>query len=226
MPRSVEATGKTIEQALQRALKDLAARPEEVDIEILEGSGKGFLGGIFGSKAVSIRVTLREGKRAENNNEILKEVIDTILGFMGVDYKLTVEATPDTTFMNVNTNGLDGLLIGRRGETLSSLQHVVNRIFTARTGQHSQVTLDIGGYVRRKQRLLMERARKVGERVRQTGKDVDFEPLKASERRIIHLAVAELGDLTTYTIGDGLLRKVVVTTKASEFSSQSDRSDN
>lgn len=218
MPQSVESSGKTIEQALQKALKTLGAQPSDVDIEILDGAGKGFLGGLFGSKAVSIRVTLREGKRAESHIEILREILGNILSHMGIDYKLDIEDTPDTTFMNINSAGVDGLLIGRRGETLASLQHVVNRIFTGRTGQHSKITIDVGGYVKRKHRLLIERARKVADRVRKTGKEFDFEPLKASDRRIIHLAVAELGDVTTYTIGDGLMRKVVVTPKGSEFS--------
>jgi spoIIIJ-associated protein len=142
---------------------------------------------------------------------------------MGVDYELTIEDMPDTTFINVNSSGVDGLLIGRRGETLSSLQHVVNRVFTNRTGQHSKITIDVGGYVKRKHRLLVDRARKSAERVRKTGRDFDFEPLKASDRRIIHLAVSELNDMTTYTIGDGLLRKVVITSKANEFSEKSDR---
>lgn len=223
MSRSVESSGKTIEQALQKALKELGAKADEVDIEILEGASKGFLGGLFGSKVVSIRVTLRDAKRAENHIETLKEILSNLLSRMGVDYQLTVEEMPDTTFLNINSSGLDGLLIGRRGETLSSLQHVVNRIFTSHTGQHSKITIDVGGYVKRKHRLLIERARKSADRVRKTGKDIDFEPLKASDRRIIHLAVAELGDLTTYTIGDGLLRKVVITSKANEFSEKSDR---
>lgn len=218
MSQSVESSGKTIEQALQKALKTLGARPEEVDIEILDGAGKGFLGRLFGSKSVSIRVTLREGKRTESHIEDLKEILGNLLTHMGVDYEVTIEEMPDTTFLNINSSGVDGLLIGRRGETLSSLQHVANRIFTSRTGQHSKITIDVGGYVKRKHRLLIERSRKVAERVRKTGKEVDFEPLKASERRIIHLAISELGDVTTYTIGDGLLRKVVVTSKGSEFS--------
>jgi len=140
---------------------------------------------------------------------------------MGVDYSVTVEEMPDTTFINIDSSGLDGLLIGRRGATLNSLQHVVNRIFTGITGQHSKVTIDVGGYVKRKHRLLSERARKVADRVRKTGRDFDFEPLKASERRIIHLAIAELDYVATYTIGDGLLRKVVITTKSDEFESKS-----
>jgi spoIIIJ-associated protein len=218
MTQSIESSGKTIEQALQKALRELGAKPEDVDIEILEGSNKGFLGGIFGAKAVSIRVTLRESKRAGNHIDVLREIIGRLLPLMGVEYELNIEEMTDTTFINVSTTSLDGLLIGRRGETLSSLQHVVNRIFTSRTGEHSKVTLDVGGYVKRKHRLLIERARKFAERVRKTGKDFDFEPLKASDRRIIHLAISDHNDVTTYTIGDGLLRKVVITPQGSEFS--------
>jgi spoIIIJ-associated protein len=218
MTHSIETSGKTIEQALQKALRQLNARPEDVDIEILPGANKGFLGGLFGSKMVGIRVTLREAKGDADHVETLKEILAKVLGQMGVDYELTIETLPDTTFMNINSPGLDGLLIGRRGETLASLQHVVNRIFTSTTGQHSKITIDVGGYIKRKHRLLVEQARKIAERVRQTGKEFDFEPLKASDRRIIHLAVSEVSDVTTYTIGDGLLRKVVVSPKTSENS--------
>ena len=101
MSRSVESSGKTIEQALQKALKELSAQPDEVDIEILEGASKGFLGGLFGTKSVSIRVTLRDTKRAENHIGILREIISNLLSQMGVDYELTIEEMPDTTFMNI-----------------------------------------------------------------------------------------------------------------------------
>jgi spoIIIJ-associated protein len=223
MNHSIETSGKTIEQALQKALRELNAKPEDVDIEILPGANKGFLGGIFGSKTVTIRVTLRDSRGSGDHLETLKEILAKLLGFMGVDYELAIETLPDTTFININTNSLDGLLIGRRGETLASLQHVVNRLFTGQTGQHSKITIDVGGYIKRKHRLLVERARKVADRVRKTGKEFDFEPLKASDRRIIHLAVSEVSDVTTYTIGDGLLRKVVVTPKTNESSENAAR---
>ena len=218
MTHSIETSGKTIEQALQKALRQLNARPEDVDIEILPGANKGFLGGLFGSKMVTIRVTLREARGEVDYVDTLKEILAKLLGLMGIDYELTIETLPDTTFININSSGLDGLLIGRRGETLGSLQHVVNRLFTGRTGQHSKITIDVGGYTKRKHRLLVERARKIADRVRQTGKEFDFEPLKASDRRIIHLAISEVSDVTTYTIGDGLLRKVVVAPKTGENS--------
>jgi spoIIIJ-associated protein len=224
MTNSVEASGKTIEQALQKALRELEARPEDVDIEILPPASKGFLGGLFGSKMVSIRVTRRDAKAAAGDHvETLKGLLAKVLGLMGIEYELTIEKLPDTTFMNINSSGLDGLLIGRRGETLASLQHVANRVFTATTGEHSKVTIDVGGYIKRKHRLLVDRARKVADRVRKTGKEFDFEPLKASDRRIIHLAVSEMYDVSTYTIGDGLLRKVVIAPKTAERSENSQR---
>lgn len=223
MTHSIETSGKTIEQALQKALKELNARPEDVDIEILPAANKSFLGGLFGAKMVTIRVTPREAKGGGDHVDTLKAILAKLLGFMGIDYELTIEALPDTTFININSAGLDGLLIGRRGETLASLQHVVNRVFTSQTGQHSKITIDVGGYIKRNHRLLVERARKIADRVRNTGKEFDFEPLKAADRRIIHLAVSEMGDVTTYTIGDGLLRKVVITPKARDGSDNAAR---
>jgi spoIIIJ-associated protein len=214
---SVEITGKTIDQALEKALKELGARKDEVDIEVLSETHSGLLG-IFGGKLVRIRVTPRNAKMAGASGEgadVIRSVIGDVLGFMGVEYTLSIEESEDTTFVNINSSGLDGLLIGRRGETLSSIQHVVNRIYTKRTGRHSKITVDVGGYVRRKHRLLVEKAQKLAERVSKTKREYDFEPLKASERRIIHLAVAEFEDVTTYTIGDGLLRKVVISPKSS-----------
>ena len=224
MAQSVKTTGKTIEQALDKALAELHAKPEEVDIEILPETSRGILG-IFGPKTVSIRVTKRETKEEQENDGIdtLKVIIEKLMSFMGVQYDLGIEEMPDTTFVNIESTGLDGLLIGRRGETLSSLQHVVNRIYTGSTGQHSKITVDVGGYIKRKHRLLVEKARKIAEKVKITGKEIDFEPLKASDRRIIHLAVSDLSDVTTYTIGDGLLRKVVITPKGSEVEKEHSR---
>jgi spoIIIJ-associated protein len=214
---SIETNGKTIEQALEKALKELNARKDEVDIEILEETHPG-LRGIFGGKMVRIRVSRRTPGSATADTgtaEVIRTIIGEVLGFMGVEHSVTVEDAADTTFVNITSSGLDGLLIGRRGETLASIQHVVNRIFTSRTGRHSKITVDVGGYVRRKHRLLIEKAQRLADRVRQTQKEYDFEPLKASERRIIHLALAEFDDVTTYTIGDGLLRKVVISPKGS-----------
>lgn len=217
MTASVETTGRTIEQALEKALRELGVGKDSVDIKLLSESQSG-LRGIFGGKMVRIRVTRRDGAAAGtpgDTADVVRTIIGEVLGFMGVEHSIDIEESDDTTFVNISSSGLDGLLIGRRGETLTSIQHVVNRVFTSRTGRHSKITVDVGGYVRRKHRLLVEKAQKVAERVRRTQKEYDFEPLKASERRIIHLAVSEFDDVTTYTIGDGLLRKVVISPRTS-----------
>jgi spoIIIJ-associated protein len=219
MPSSVETTGKTIDQALEKALRELDARKEDVEIALL-GETQSGLRGIFGGKMVRIRVTRRDALSpssglSSETSEVIRTIIGEVLGFMGVGHSIEVEESEDTTFVNISSEGLDGLLIGRRGETLAAIQHVVNRVFTSRTGRHSKITVDVGGYVRRKHRLLIEKAQKIAERVRRTQKEYDFEPLKASERRIIHLAVSEFDDVTTYTIGDGLLRKVVISPRTS-----------
>ncbi len=218
MAGSVESTGRTVDQAIEKALKELGARKDEVDIEVLSETQSG-LRGIFGGKTVRIRVTRRDRRTGSSHEsaDIVRDIIGEVLGYMGIEHSLTVEESDDTTFVNISSDGLDGLLIGRRGETLASIQHIVNRVFTGRTQRHSKVTVDVGGYVRRKHRLLVEKAHKLAERVRRTQREYDFEPLKASERRIIHLAVAEFDDVTTYTIGDGLLRKVVITPKTSDM---------
>lgn len=218
MARSVETSGKTIDQALEKALKAMGVRKDEVDIEVLSESSSGLLG-LFGGKSVSIRVTQR-GERdtlGSENSEVIRQVIGELLGFMGVDFTLNIEESDDTTFVNISSEGLDGLLIGRRGETLSSIQHIVNRVFTGRTHRHSKITIDVGGYIHRRHRLLIEKAHRLADRVRRTQSEFDFEPMKASERRIIHLAVAEYDDVTTYTIGDGLLRKVVLTPRTADM---------
>lgn len=217
MAGSIETSGKTIDQALEKALKELGARKDEVDIEVLAET-QGGLRGIFGGKMVRIRVTRREGRSPDGsgNSDVIRGIIADVLGFMGVEYSLDIENSDDTTFVNISSDGLDGLLIGRRGETLAAIQHIVNRIFTGRTQRHSKITVDVGGYVHRKHRLLAEKAHRLADRVRRTQREYDFEPLKASERRIIHLAVAEFDDVTTYTIGDGLLRKVVLTPRTTE----------
>jgi spoIIIJ-associated protein len=217
MSASIEASGKTIDQALEKALRELGARKDEVDIEVLSET-QGGLRGLFGGKLVRIRVT-RRGERtalAGENSEVIRAIIGEVLGFMGVEFSLTIEESEDTTFVNISSDGLDGLLIGRRGETLSSIQHIVNRVFTGRTQRHSKITIDVGGYIHRRHRLLIEKAHRLADRVRRTQRECDFEPLKASERRIIHLAVSEFDDITTYTIGDGQLRKVVLTPRTGE----------
>ncbi|MBU8922380.1 MAG: Jag N-terminal domain-containing protein [Bacteroidales bacterium] len=205
--RTIETTGKTVEKALAKAMKELAAKVEDVDIEIIEAGSKGVLG-IFGAKEAKIKATLK--RSSAGVEEVADEVTKLIMSCLDVNYRLFSDILDDTTYINIETAGVDGLLIGRKGDTLSSLQHLVGRIVSRKLGGYQRLTLDVGGYLKNRQEILKQKAVKAAERARQTNRDVGLEPMKASERRIVHLALTDIEGISTYTVGNGEMRKVFV----------------
>jgi len=204
---SVETSGKTVEKALDKALKTLGASVEDVEIEIVDAGQKGVLN-IFGARDARIRVTRK--KSTKGIEEIADEIAGVILDAMDVTYRIFSEEIDDSTYINIETAGVDGLLIGRKGDTLNSLQHLVGRIVSRRMGGYQRMTLDVGGYLKNRQDIIRQKAIKAAERARNTNKEVALEPMKAAERRIVHVALTEMDGVTTYTTGNGDLRKVYV----------------
>ncbi len=112
----------------------------------------------------------------------------------------------------IDVEGEDlGLLIGRRGETLAAFQYLVNLLLARRSGTRVVVGIDVGGYRRRREEWLRNLALRVAERVRSTGQSITLEPMPPSERRIVHLALADHPDVLTVSIGEGESRKVAIT---------------
>lgn len=204
---TVETSGKTVEKALDKALKTLGASVEDVEIEIVDAGQKGVLN-IFGARDARIRVTRK--KSTKGIEEIADEIAGVILDAMDVTYRIFSEEIDDSTYINIETAGVDGLLIGRKGDTLNSLQHLVGRIVSRRMGGYQRMTLDVGGYLKNRQDIIRQKAIKAAERARNTNKDVALEPMKAAERRIVHVALTDMEGVTTYTTGNGDLRKVFV----------------
>ncbi|MDD3643762.1 MAG: protein jag [Candidatus Krumholzibacteria bacterium] len=204
---AVEMKGKTVEKALQKALNSLGARVSDVDIEIVDAGQKGFLG-IFGAREAQIRVTRK--KDTKGIEEVVDDIARTIMKALDVNYRIFAEADGDSTYVNIETAGVDGLLIGRKGDTLNSLQHLVGRIVSRRLGGYQRLTLDVGGYLKNRQEILKQKAVKAAERAKKTNREVQLEPMKASERRIVHVALAEVEGVSTYTTGNGEMRKVYV----------------
>jgi spoIIIJ-associated protein len=123
-----------------------------------------------------------------------------------------VESTQQdgVTEVAIRTDGLDGLLIGRRGQTLAALQHLVGRLVSRQFGPDVPHAVDVGDYRRRREAQLVEKAQVLAEKVRATGREINLEPLHAPERRIVHMAVAKVPGVRTYTVGRGLHRNVVI----------------
>jgi spoIIIJ-associated protein len=204
---SVEATGKTVEKALEKGLETLHARIDEVEIKILDPGQKGVLS-IFGSRPA--RISISRKKSGSGVEEIVDEVARAIMECLDVNYRLFTEEQDGTTYINVETAGVDGLLIGRKGDTLTSLQHLVGRVVSKKMGGYQRLTLDVGGYLRNRHEILKQKALKAAEKVKKTNHEMTLEPMHAAERRVVHMALAGLDGITTYTVGNGELRKVCI----------------
>jgi len=211
--KSVEATGKTVEEALEKALEQLNAKIDEVEIQIIDAGHKGVLS-IFGARNAKVRVTKK--KTSRDIEQIVDEVAGIIMECLDVSYRIFTEETDDSIYINIETAGVDGLLIGRKGDTLGSLQHLIGRIVSKRMGGYQRLTLDVGGYLKNRHEILKQKAMKAADKAKKLGKEIALEPMKASERRIIHLTLANVEGVTTYTVGNGDLRKVYVSPVGSE----------
>lgn len=218
--QSVEATGKSVEKALEKALEMMNAKIEDVEIEIIDAGQKGVLS-IFGSREAKVRVTRKKSGR--DIEGIVDEVIKTIMNCLDVSYRIFTEEQEDSIYINVETAGVDGLLIGRKGDTLNSLQHLIGRIVSKRMGGYQRLTLDVGGYLKNRYEILRQKALKAADKAKKMGREVALEPMKASERRIVHLTLANVDGVTTYTVGNGDLRKVYVSPVGSESGRQGSR---
>ena len=142
---------------------------------------------------------------AEEARNILLDVLD----LLGMDTDVEIQQREGTLVLEVIGEDL-GLLIGRRGETLTSLQFVLNLILAKRLKKWSRVVVDVEGYRSRREATLSGLAKRMAYRVQQTGQPVALEAMPAGERRIIHLALADHPQVSTGSVGEGDHRKVVI----------------
>ncbi len=203
----LEITGRTVEKALEKALDILKVPVDELEIEIIDGGQKGILS-VFGSRDAKIRVARKKSSRGIE--DVTDEVARVIMNCLDVNYRIFSEMQEDSVYVNIETAGVDGLLIGRKGDTLTSLQHLIGRIVSRKMGGYQRLTIDVGGYLKSRHEILRQKALKAAERAVKTKKEVGLEPMKASERRIIHITLADSDSVSTYTVGNGEMRKVFV----------------
>ena len=165
----------------------------------------------------SLAMERAELEAAEATPETLaagKEILETLMGHLGFEGIAVEIREGETSRLNVVGDGADrealGSLIGRKGERLSALQHLVNLMLSRRTGQWTRVLVDVEDYRGRRERQLVDLATRAAERVEQTGKMLQLEPMPALERRWIHLALRDNDSVSTQSIGDEPNRRVVV----------------
>jgi spoIIIJ-associated protein len=157
-----------------------------------------------------------ELEAAEASPEALaagRDILEQLMGHLGFDVRIEVESG-DTSRLNVVANGdardALGALIGRKGERLSALQHLVNLMLSRRMGEWTRVLVDVEDYRGRRERQLRDIANRAAARVQETGKMLQLEPMPALERRWIHLALREHPEVATQSIGEEPNRRIVV----------------
>lgn len=205
--KSIEIIGKTTEEAIQNALKQLNVTEDKVNIEILEEGSKGFLN-IIGVKPAKVKVTLKRDYISEATS-FLRDVLNTM------NIKAEIHVKEENDEIKVDLIGPNmGVLIGYRGETLDSLQYLLSLIINKNhEDTYKRVILDTANYRHNRQETLKRLALKMGDKVRKSGRTLKLEPMNPYERRIIHSTLQNNTYVTTHSEGEEPYRRVVIDLK-------------
>lgn len=150
-------------------------------------------------------------ERIANAVPVARSFLETVLGMMGVEVEVDIDVEEDGLHCDLNTSEQEGgLLIGRHGATLDSLQYLTLRVLQAEGLGRMRITLDVGGYRERREKQIKDKVSDVANRVLDDGRPYHFDPMGAMERRVVHMAVTEFEGLRTESEGEGRRRHVVV----------------
>jgi len=203
----VEKSAKSIDEAVEQALKELGLKPEQVEVEVLEQPAKALFGFIGGRQA-KVRVTARQIDPVEVANDFLKQIFTTMKISVSVE-KITAE---DHVLFNLRGNDL-GVLIGKHGQTLDALQYLVNLAANRDSVERVRILLDVEDYRKRRADTLTQLALRLADKVKRRGEKVVLEPMSSHERKIIHMALQNDHRIATYSEGEDPFRKVVIALK-------------
>lgn len=203
--KSVEKTGKTTDEAIEEALKELEVPREYVDIEIITLPTKRLFG--LGTKEAKVRVSLKDDPAT-----VAITFLDGI--FKQFDLPVRIDVVDGEQFKVLDLVGNDlGILIGRRGETLDALQYLTNLVVSKAFQDKHKFVLDVEGYRKKREQTLEKLAKKLAGKVKETGRNISLEPMSPYERRIIHTVLQNDPHIRTFSEGEEPYRKVVITRK-------------
>jgi spoIIIJ-associated protein len=202
----IEITDATVEQAIEKAEAQLGLKRDQFEVEIIREGKSGILG--MGGREALIRVTPLTLPEKDAFKRVT-EILDTLLGLLGVPGKVEVLSNELPLALDIEGDDL-GILIGRRGQTLASLEYITKLVVVGRLKAWTPLTVDVGGYKKRRRDSLQRLASYLAEQVKSRRRAITMEPMPADERRIVHLTLADDPDVTTQSIGEGENRKVVI----------------
>ena len=205
MLRSIETTAKTEDLAIASALEQLGKSREEVSVEILERSKSGFLG--IGSTPARVRVSY---EYIETPAEKAEAFLKGLLERMGSDAVPEVEDRgEDGLFIRLTGQKL-GMLIGRHGETLDAIQHLTGYVVNRGVSKRTHISVDAEDYWAKREESMKSLAYKVAAKVIKYRKNMTLEPMNSYERHVVHTALQDYEEVSTYSVGSEPNRRVVV----------------
>lgn len=201
-------TGRTIQEAVQLAIEELNTDLDQVKIDILEEPAKGLLGFISG-KPAKVKVTLKA-----TPSDVVREFLQDLINVMGVEGRVTVKEE-EANLLRAEFKGPNmGVLIGRRGQTLDSIQYIAGLVLNKKfPDRYYRVIVDTEDYRKKREETLVQLAKNIAYKAIRLGKDVALEPMNPYERRIIHSALQGDARVTTHSEGEEPYRKVIISVK-------------
>ena len=200
---TIEKSAKTVEMATADALRALGLAEEECDVIIIDEGAKGGIFGI-GAKPAIVKVS-----RKIDPETLVKNFLREVTLSMGLGMEVDVTKKEKRLYVNFTGDGM-GILIGKRGQTIDSLQYLANLMINGRGIKDYNVILDTGNYRKRRRDTLEALARNIARKVRDTRQNVKLEPMSRFERHIIHTALQNNKDVRTFSEGNEPHRYVVV----------------
>ncbi len=204
----IEVSAKTVEDAVTKALIQLETTSDKMEYVVVEKGSTGILG-IFNSKPAIIKA-----RKVLTVTDMAEEFLKDVFAAMNMEVTITSSMDEEEKCLNIDLAGADmGVLIGKRGQTLDSLQYLVSLIINKESEEYLRVKLDTENYRERRKATLESLARNIASKVKRTKRPVSLEPMNPYERRIIHSALQNDKYVVTRSEGDEPYRHVIVSLK-------------
>lgn len=203
----IEVSAKTVNDAITDALVRLGVTSDQLDYEVINEGSTGFLG--FGSKPAVIKA-----RRKYSPEESVRDFLNRVFEAMELEVEIISNYDEENGMIDVEFKGAEmGVLIGKRGQTLDSLQYLTNLAVNKQTDHYVKVKLDTEDYRKRRKDTLENLAKNISYKVKRTKRPVALEPMNPYERRVIHSALQNDRFVSTHSEGEEPYRHVVVTLK-------------
>ena len=204
----IEVSAKTVSDAITEACQKLGVTSDKLDYQVVEEGSSGFLG--IGAKPAVIKAAVKKS----SVEEVARVFLNDVFQAMNMEVAIDIKYNEEEKSMDIELSGNEmGVLIGKRGQTLDSLQYLTNRVANKMQDGYVRVKLDTEDYRRRRKETLENLAKNIAYKVKRTRRPVSLEPMNPYERRIIHAAVQNDKYVTTRSEGEEPFRHVVIALK-------------